>query len=561
MESSGFNDDKKKILEQALESFFAGLAKPLQPWGIQHGPQKMEDGLDVDFMIKRKRTYLTLKESEASMNRLRHVNKSDLKGGADGEDKQKESGKANNMLDGRMAVTTDHEGKVIRVDAPRIDKLPTSVKKIIQFVVSEFGDPDKGNSLENLKDITTNLIKQEQQESLTSLFKEQNYSQLVDRLKAEMARETHLVPRGETKMTTQMSKNSEGDGQTPPLKKQTTKKGKKSPEPKQKATFGSNVVDVRYMEVTQNFSCENGVALLEDVQQVNVKKKQMRSQKQKAKKAAPNYQLVKKGKAFTKLADDNQSTLMTRSDYFTEFESKHNVKSMRKRMETINNEAAQSTFTGGIPMNLTQTSGFKGDQTATSAFFGNQEGETTNNMYGIASESSLEDRRDTIESKQSSFSNPHTSIDRITKQDGARRELVDESVYVFQKNLKQIHGASMEQALNKTRESFGISERSRHLSVAKAMSNRKQAKFTLAPRRSLAAEVQMDLAEGRKEFGELLGGNATTRNGFHKRSQSTYHDPLSSARNNPTHLPPLNQTSEAFGSQVMGGGMSKKRTT
>ena len=53
-------------------------------------------------------------------------------------------------------------------------------------------------------------------------------------------------------------------------------------------------------------------------------------------------------------------------------------------------------------------------------------------MYGIASESSLEDRRDTIESKQSSsFSNPHTSIDRITKQDGARRELVDESVYVF----------------------------------------------------------------------------------------------------------------------------------
>ena len=80
------------------------------------------------------------------------------------------------MLDGRQKVTTDHEGKVIRVDAPRTDKLPTSVKKIIQFVVSEFGDLDKGNSLENLKDITTNLIKKEQQESLTSLFKEQNYS-------------------------------------------------------------------------------------------------------------------------------------------------------------------------------------------------------------------------------------------------------------------------------------------------------------------------------------------------------------------------------------------------
>lgn len=80
MESSGFNDDKKKTLEQALESFFARLAKPVQPWGIQHGPQKMEDGLDVDFMIKRKRTYLSLKDNEASVNRLRHVNKSDLKG-------------------------------------------------------------------------------------------------------------------------------------------------------------------------------------------------------------------------------------------------------------------------------------------------------------------------------------------------------------------------------------------------------------------------------------------------------------------------------------------------
>lgn len=54
------------------------------------------------------------------------------------------------------------------------------------------------------------------------------------------------------------------------------------------------------------------------------------------------------------------------------------------------------------------------------------------NTRGLASESSLEDRQDTIESKQSSsFTNPHTSIDRITRQDGARRELVDESVYVF----------------------------------------------------------------------------------------------------------------------------------
>ena len=62
-----------------------------------------------------------------------------------------------------------------------------------------------------------------------------------------------------------MSKNSEVDDQTPPPKKETTKRGKKSPDQKQKATFGSNVVDVSYMEVTRNFSCENGVALLEDV--------------------------------------------------------------------------------------------------------------------------------------------------------------------------------------------------------------------------------------------------------------------------------------------------------
>ena len=88
-----------------------------------------------------------------------------------------------------------------------------------------------------------------------------------------MARETHLVPRGQTQLTSHLSKKSEGEDQTPPPKKETTRKGKKSPDQKQKATFGSNIVDVKYMEVTQNFNCENGVALLEDVQQANVKKK------------------------------------------------------------------------------------------------------------------------------------------------------------------------------------------------------------------------------------------------------------------------------------------------
>ena len=147
--------------------------------------------------------------------------------------------------------------------------------------------------------------------------------------------------------------------------------------------------------------------------------------------AQVNYQVFKKGKPFTKMATNEQSPRMTRENYFKIADSQA-LGTMREEMIQIMRSGNSQDEVGQTSM---RRSGLENDRKQQSP---------TNSVL-ISIKNGLDKKSDAsseagaqataVAQKTSGFKRRNQSIDQVIKAKGAKKLIMEESVYSFRKSM------------------------------------------------------------------------------------------------------------------------------
>ena len=190
------------------------------------------------------------------------------------------------------------------------------------------------------------------------------------------------------------------------------------------------------MTLRDNLAPDKGVTVLEptnqDVGLGNTMKGSTMQRRTSLMEAQVNYQVFKKGKPFTKMATNEQSPRMTRENYFKIADSQA-LGTMREEMIQIMRSGNSQDEIGG--QTSMRRSGLENDRKQQSP---------TNSVL-ISIKNGLDKKSDAsseagaqataMAQKTSGFKRRNQSIDQVIKAKGAKKLIMEESVYSFRKSM------------------------------------------------------------------------------------------------------------------------------